>query len=61
MIEGLLNVIQKMLMENSQIEEWREELEYLKERVDKASMESKREIQQRISELESRLQEHTDD
>lgn len=44
-------------MENTQIEEWEEELSYLKERVGKASMEAKREIQQRINELESRLKE----
>lgn len=42
-------------MENTQIEEWQEELTYLKERVEKASVDAKREIQQRINELESRL------
>lgn len=44
-------------MENSHIEEWQEELNYLKERVAKASSEAKREIQKRISELESRIKE----
>ncbi len=47
-------------MENTQIEEWQAELNYLKERVEKASIEAKREIQQRINELESRLKEKTE-
>jgi len=42
-------------MENTHIDEWKEELSYLKERVAAASSDSKREIQKRISELESRI------
>ena len=43
------------VMDNTHVEEWQEELSYLKERVAAASSDSKREIQKRISELESRI------
>ncbi|QQS44199.1 hypothetical protein IPM65_01170 [Candidatus Roizmanbacteria bacterium] len=47
-------------MENSDREEWQEELKYLEERLTEASSEAKQEIQKRINELKSRLEETAD-